>query len=173
VAQRHIDAITTYRQDRLKPARRHPGLVEPADHLIDLGHLAMGRHPRTQTAQELPQGGTRPVHPMVMLYHLQHLALRMIRSPASNTLGQRRSGHTSFHTQGKLQGMDGTQPWHQRFIEPPPDDYGTEQRGKRGAMLPAATIGLSLEPQARRHLVRVVGLHVIQDPGDNAAAHLP
>src|SRR5919199_3052362 len=82
VAQRHIDAITTYRQDRLKPAWRHPGLVEPADHLSDLGRLAMGRHPRTQTAQELPQGGTRPVPPRGLRPHLQPLALRMLRSPA-------------------------------------------------------------------------------------------
>jgi hypothetical protein len=61
VAQRHSDAITPYRPERLQPAWHPPGLVEPADHLSDLSRLAMGRHPRTQTAQELPQGGTRPV----------------------------------------------------------------------------------------------------------------
>src|SRR5919108_681697 len=96
----------------------------------------------------------------------------MICSPASNTLGQRRRGQTSFHTQGKLQGMDGTPPGQQRFIEPPPDDHGTEQRGKRSTMLPAATIGLSLEPQARRHLFSTYGLPVIQDPGHNATSYL-
>ena len=37
MAQRHIDAVTPHREDRLKPACRRAGLVEPADHLIDLG----------------------------------------------------------------------------------------------------------------------------------------
>jgi hypothetical protein len=67
VAQWDIDPITPYCEGWLQSACRGPCLMEPADDLIDLGLLAMGRHPCTQTAQELAQCGTRPVHPMVML----------------------------------------------------------------------------------------------------------
>ena len=133
----------------------------------------MGCHPRTQTTQELPQGGTRPVHTMVLLHDLQHLALRMVRRPTSNTLGQGRSGQTSFNPQGELQGMEGMPPGCQRFIEPPPDDHGAEQRGNGRAMLPASTIGLSLPPQARWRLCMVLGFHMMQDPGHNPSANLP
>jgi len=72
----------------------------------------------------------------------------------------------------QLQGMDRTPPWRQRFVEPPPDNHRAKQRGNRGAMLATSTRGLALEPQARRRLVRAVGLEVIQDPGDHTAANL-
>src|SRR5919205_2692108 len=99
-----MDAITTHGKDWLKPAWRRPSLVEPADSLSGLSCLALGRQPRTQTAQELPSWGTRPVHPRVLRYYRQHLALGMLCSPASDTLGQGRSGQPSFPTQGELQG---------------------------------------------------------------------
>jgi hypothetical protein len=101
-------------------------LMQPIDHLLDLGGLAMGSHPSTQTAQELAQRGTRPRHAMVMHQHLQNLTLRMIGGPPANAFGQRRRGQASFNTQLELQRMDRTQPWRQWFVEPPPDDHGAE-----------------------------------------------
>src|SRR5712691_4567591 len=49
VAQRHIDTITTPRERRLEPTYGRPGLVQPTDHLIDLGSLAVCSHPCPET----------------------------------------------------------------------------------------------------------------------------
>ena len=102
----------------------------------------------------------------------QHLTLGMLRRPAADTFGQRRGCHTTFNTQAQLSRMDGTQPWLQGFVEVSPQDDWAKQGGNGGAMRPAATIGLALPPQTRGHLFRAGGLHVMDDPGHDAATNL-
>src|SRR5512134_4143280 len=97
----------------------------------------------------------------------------MIRRPATDAFRQRGCGESGSNTHPDLEGMHRTSASLQRFVESPPEDHWTKERGKRGAMLPAATIGPSFEPQVRRRLCRALGLHVIQNPGDNAASDFP
>ena len=56
-APRHKDAVAPNRQRRPKAPRGSTGLLDPAQHLFDLGAFSMGRHPCTQTSQHLAQGG--------------------------------------------------------------------------------------------------------------------
>jgi len=109
---------------------------------------------------------------MVMSQPLHHLTVGMLRSPATEALGQRGCGQTRFQTSAQLQRMDRTQPGRQGLVEPSPHRHRAKQRGKAGGMLPASPIGLSLSPQTRGPRFRTCGLQVIDDPGHDAAPNL-
>jgi hypothetical protein len=59
-----------------------------------------------------------------------------------------------------------------RFIEASPHVHRAKQCRPSATMFPSSTIEPSLKPQTRRGLCVVVGLHTIQDPGQNTSADL-
>ena len=59
------DPVAAYGQGRLIPACGCPGVRQPADHLGDLGRMAVRDHAGTQARKHLPQRGAGPMDTMV------------------------------------------------------------------------------------------------------------
>ncbi len=95
----HKDAVSPHRKGGTKAALGGTGLFEPAQHVLNLGTLSMGGHPRAQTAHNFAQGAARPLNAMIALQHLKHLLLGVIGGPTAHTLGQSRRSQARFDAQ--------------------------------------------------------------------------
>jgi hypothetical protein len=100
---------------------------------------------------------------IVLLYHRQHVPLRVIGGPLADTLGSCGGGKPSFKTQPAFQRMERTHALLQRFIEAAPYVHRAKKWRHRVTIFPTSAIAPSLKRQVRRCLGVVVGLHMIQD----------
>src|SRR2546422_556117 len=68
--------------------------------------------------------------------------------------------------------MNRTDASFQGFVKASPHVHRAKKCCPRVALFPSSTIEPSLKSYARRRLCGVLGLHMIQDPGQNTSANL-
>jgi hypothetical protein len=131
----------------------------------------MHSHAVSQALKHFAQGGTGPMDTMVFFQQFEDVMLRVIRTPATHSLGQSRGGQTRFDPQAQLQGMNGTPASLKRFIESPPYLYGPKERRHRARVLAATPIEMPFKLDPSRGLLIVFRLEAIQSPGHDASSY--
>jgi hypothetical protein len=109
---------------------------------------------------------------VVPLQHRQHGTLRGMGGPLADALGARGGGATGFHAELEFSGMQRTHAWFQGFVTASPHVHRAKKWGPRVALFPASPREASLKSHARRRVCGVLGLQMIQEPGQNASTHL-
>ena len=108
----------------------------------------------------------------VILFQLgEDLVLTVIGPPIAHPLGQSGRGQPRFNAQVQLQGMNGTAPWPEGFIEAPPKLHRAKKRGDGVGMLATATVAPSLELDPSGSFLIHCGFQPIQRPGHDLPAH--
>ena len=173
--QRYKNAVATHAQHRPVGPMTVLGLLQPLQHLLDLGGLPKFGHAHAQGRRHLPQGMHRPVDVMFLAQQGQDRLLRMLSRPLARTLRQGRRGTIRRDPQTQLQGENAGQARFQGFIADPPQGDVTKQRPQTMAILGQVTPPIEFAVVANLLGARLRGrrLHLVVNPGDAHAPHLP